>query len=38
LTSLIGAAIAWSRVQVARSADWTLTMAVVMTADLQGQK
>jgi len=38
LTSLIGAAIAWSRAQVACSADWTLTMAVVMTTDLQGQK
>jgi hypothetical protein len=31
LISLIGAAIVWSRAEVARSADWTLTMGVVMT-------
>jgi hypothetical protein len=38
LTSLIGAAIAWSCAEVARSADWTLTMGVVIIIDLQGQK
>ena len=31
LASVIGAAIVWSRAEVARSADWTLTMGVVMT-------
>jgi hypothetical protein len=38
VTSFIGAAIAWSRAEVVRSADWTLTMDVVITTDLQGQK